>query len=290
VPLRRLLLASVLLFASWGLSWFGPERISAHAFFPLWLGYILLADTIVEAKSGTSLWSRNHLAFATLFLISIPLWWIFEAANIRLQNWHYHVPGGYGWPTERIEQSIAFSTVVPAVLETAELVQTTRLGRAGARWRTFSLPTVRLRFIAILGAVMTGGVLLFPHQLFPFVWIGGFLLIDPLNALAGRKSLLASASRGRWTPAIVLAVASLICGLLWEMWNSRSSAKWTYDIPAFEFLHLFEMPLLGYGGYIPFAFELYAAYHLITAVLPKRSVARLSIDQRGNDSRETTRS
>jgi hypothetical protein len=27
------------------------------------------------------------------------------------------------------------------------------------------------------------------------------------------------------------------------------------------------MPLLGYGGYLPFALELYALYHLITGLL-----------------------
>jgi hypothetical protein len=35
-------------------------------------------------------------------------------------------------------------------------------------------------------------------------------------------------------------------------------------VPFFSFLHVFEMPLLGYGGYIPFSMELFALYHLIT--------------------------
>jgi hypothetical protein len=29
------------------------------------------------------------------------------------------------------------------------------------------------------------------------------------------------------------------------------------------FWHVFEMPLLGYGGYIGFALEVYALYHLL---------------------------
>jgi hypothetical protein len=32
-------------------------------------------------------------------------------------------------------------------------------------------------------------------------------------------------------------------------------------------MHLFEMPLLGYGGYLPFALELYGLYHLLTGLL-----------------------
>jgi hypothetical protein len=32
-------------------------------------------------------------------------------------------------------------------------------------------------------------------------------------------------------------------------------------------LHIFEMPLLGYGGYLPFAMELHALYHLVAGLL-----------------------
>ncbi len=289
-PSRRLLLGLVLALSAWGFSWFGPERISAHTFFPLWLGYILVVDGIVEIRSGSSLWTRNPVALVTLFVLSMPFWWIFEAANVRLQNWHYHVPDVYGWPHLRVEQGIAFSTVLPAIFETSDLVKSTAIGQIGARSRTFALSRARLVKISLLGVLMVIGVLLLPRFLFPLVWIGGFLAIDPINALGGRPSLLASASRGRWTPAIVLAVASLICGFFWEMWNIRASAKWTYDIPYFDWLHIFEMPLLGYGGYIPFALELYAAYHLVSALLPSGMVASLSIDQCEHAARESIRS
>ena len=37
--------------------------------------------------------------------------------------------------------------------------------------------------------------------------------------------------------------------------------------PAQEPFHVFEMPLLGYIGYIPFSWELFALYHLIVGSL-----------------------
>jgi len=37
-------------------------------------------------------------------------------------------------------------------------------------------------------------------------------------------------------------------------------------VPWGDWLHIFEMPLLGYGGYLPFALELYALYHLIAGL------------------------
>ncbi len=48
------------------------------------------------------------------------------------------------------------------------------------------------------------------------------------------------------------------------MWNYFSYPKWIYDTPMVNFLHVFEMPLLGYIGYIPFSLELFAIYNFIT--------------------------
>jgi len=42
------------------------------------------------------------------------------------------------------------------------------------------------------------------------------------------------------------------------MWNYYSFPKWVYHTPGTGFLRVFEMPLLGYGGYVPFGLELYA--------------------------------
>jgi hypothetical protein len=41
------------------------------------------------------------------------------------------------------------------------------------------------------------------------------------------------------------------------------------------------MPALGYGGYLPFALELYALYHLIIGVLGRRQddYLRLEFDE-----------
>lgn len=39
--------------------------------------------------------------------------------------------------------------------------------------------------------------------------------------------------------------------------------KWIYHTPGAQFLHIFEMPLLGYAGYVPFALELWALKNLV---------------------------
>ena len=62
------------------------------------------------------------------------------------------------------------------------------------------------------------------------------------------------------------AVGCLICGFFWELWNFYSHPKWVYQVPFVDFLHVFEMPLLGYLGYVPFSLELFALYHLVVGL------------------------
>ena len=74
-------------------------------------------------------------------------------------------------------------------------------------------------------------------------------------------------------------IAALVCGFFWEMWNYYSYPKWIYHIPGVGVLHIFEMPLLGYLGYLPFAWELYALRHLLWRKAPplRLYIRRLSV-------------
>ena len=58
-----------------------------------------------------------------------------------------------------------------------------------------------------------------------------------------------------------------LIAFFWEMWNYYSYPKWIYHVPWGGWLPIFEMPLLGYGGYLPFALELYALYHFLRGVV-----------------------
>ena len=121
--------------------------------------------------------------------------------------------------------------------------------------------------------------LLFPGQAFPLIWLGVFFLLDPLVALLGGRSLAAQVATGRWDTVWVLFAAGLTCGLLWEGWNFWASPKWTYHVSYAGQARLFEMPLLGYGGYLPFALELYAAYQLSVLLFLRRPDDRLAFDE-----------
>ena len=50
--------------------------------------------------------------------------------------------------------------------------------------------------------------------------------------------------------------------MLWEFWNYGSGAKWIYNIPFFNQWKVFEMPLPGFLGFMPFALECYLLWEL----------------------------
>ena len=67
-------------------------------------------------------------------------------------------------------------------------------------------------------------------------------------------------------------------GFFWEMWNYFSYPKWIYHVAWGGWFHIFEMPLLGYGGYLPFALELYAIYHLVVGILKDKTGDYVRVD------------
>ena len=93
------------------------------------------------------------------------------------------------------------------------------------------------------------------------MWIGLIFLLDPvLYRLDPEVSLLGRAEKGRYGLILRLLVAGLLCGFLWEFWNYWSGAKWVYTVPHFNFWKVFEMPVLGYLGFPPFALECYVLW------------------------------
>jgi hypothetical protein len=238
-------------------------------FFPLWLGYALAVDALVLRWRGTSLLTRSPRDFALLFACSAPAWWLFEALNWRTQNWEYLGAERFGGLTYFLLTTLSFSTVMPAVFETAELVRS-----AGWMRRLSNGPRLkptRPLLLAMLGVglAMAALSMSLPGYFYPFLWGSAFFLAEPVNAWLGRPSLLEYLGRGDWRPVVALALGALVCGFLWELWNFYSYPKWTYHTPGVEFLHVFEMPLLGFLGYPPFGLELYALAHLIAPRPPR---------------------
>jgi hypothetical protein len=262
--------AGVLLIAlAWPLNWALPGLRTHLLFFPLWLGYALLVDAFVLHRRGTSILTRSRKDFVLLFACSAPAWWLFEAFNMRTQNWQYLGGERFGPLTYFLLTSIAFSTVMPAVFETAELVRAASwMRRLSGGAHLYPTQPVLLAMFGI-GLAMLTLSMTWPGHFYPFLWGSVFFLAEPINAWRGRPSLLRHLKSGDWRPVAALALGALICGFFWELWNFYSYPKWTYRTPGVEFLHIFEMPLLGFIGYLPFGLELYALMYLIAPRPPR---------------------
>lgn len=252
----------------WPLNWALTPAIpfTAYGFFPLWLGYCLSVDALAACYHGTSLLTRSRRKYLGLFLTSVPVWWLFEILNWRLQNWHYIGRELFTDLEYAVLASLSFSTVLPAVMETAELLAGTAFLRRAGQWLVLP-PTPRVtRSFALVGAGMFLAMAIWPRAFFPFLWVSLFCILEPINIWLGHRSLAERTRRGDWRPVWALFLGVLICGFFWEMWNYFSYPKWVYSVPWGGCCRIFEMPLLGYGGYLPFSLELFALYHFVAGL------------------------
>jgi len=104
------------------------------------------------------------------------------------------------------------------------------------------------------------------------LWVGLIYLLDPINHHLGGPSLVADWRAGRVMRTLSLFAGGALCGLLWEFWNYWALAKWTYHLPflgRFEQYRYFEMPLLGFLGFLPFAAECWVMLNTILLLLER---------------------
>lgn len=227
-----------------------------------WWSYILTVDAIVYRLKGNSLLLNRRKEFFLLLPWSIFLWLIFEAANLALKNWYY-----LNLPPSMIERwlgyAIAYGTVLPGLFETTELLETTGLFKKSSMKKTLISPEGHHVLIA-LGTLCLVSSALIPEYFFPLIWVAFIFLLEPFNYRYGARSLLRDIEEGNPRKIYLLLTAGLICGFLWEFWNFWARSKWVYTVPFFEELKGFEMPLLGFLGFPPFAVQAYVMYNFIS--------------------------
>ena len=252
--------------------WFEPFQ--QHTFTPLWLGYIGVINALTVRRAGSSLLTRSPLRFTALFPLSALFWWFFEYLNRFVGNWRYVGIADFGALEYTFFATLAFSTVLPAVASTAEWLGTIgRLDAAFARWHPVRIPgrKIAAACVLIFTTLSLTGLGVFREYLFPLVWVSPALVIISLQVLGDRATLLAPLVRGDWRAFASYTAAALLCGFFWEMWNYGSLAHWEYSIPYVDGFRIFEMPLLGYAGYLPFGIEC-AAIVALVGEIPENNI------------------
>ncbi len=260
------------------LLYLGVHLIAVYFTAIMWTGYILFVDGLIWARTGSSLLKNRPREWPMLALISILGWLLFEVYNIRLLNWGY-----VGMPENSLARDFgyfwAFATIFPCIFLTAELLGSYRVF-SRARWPRIIFSPGRLAGSFVVGLAFAIIPPALPQwlaaHLFVFVWLAFIFLLEPINIRLGADSLFREIERGRPARVWQLLLAGLLCGFLWETWNyqtlSQGGAGWLYFVPTFWRrlgfgLHFGQMPVVGFLGFIPFAWECHAIYGLCKRAL-----------------------
>jgi hypothetical protein len=231
--------------------------LQSHTFTPLWLAYIGVVNALCLRRTGQSLMTHQTRFFAALFPASALFWWFFEFLNRFVQNWYYVGERFSAWSYFWFA-TLPFATVLPAVLSTQELIRSfDGFRRSFGSVRPlagFHHPLVPWAVLGFSAAGLTG-IAAAPSYFFPLVWVAPLLLLVALLCLGREPHVLQALGRSDWTGPASAALAALLCGFFWEMWNFFSLTKWKYSIPFVQRFEIFEMPILGYFGYLPFGLE-----------------------------------
>lgn len=252
---------------------FTGNEFVGRCFTPLqWTGLILFLDGVVKVRRGRSLISDHFGEFLLLAVISIGSWAVFEWYNVGLRNWTYvGLPdnmlgryAGYAW---------AFATISPGMFLIYEVVESFVPGQDPYPYPR--LPDTAFWAFVLFGLACLIVPIIWPSTwMTPLVWIGFAFLLDPINGRLGERSILTEFFTGHTRSMPLFFLAGLIAGLFWEFWNYWATTKWEYEVPYLGHLKLFEMPVLGFLGFMPFIVESFAIYTLVRRFIPIRREVR----------------
>ncbi len=228
------------------------------SYMPLWIGYIIVVNALCVWRKGSSPLTAHPLPYLLTFPASALFWWFFEYLNRYVWNWYYLGVSTMGVAEYAIYATLCFSSVLPAVTATAALLHTfSPFDEA----RFSDLKPVKIRdwrTVLLLGAVSAlglAGIVFIPQYTFPLLWLSPLFVFLLVQTLLGERCILENSGGRFWALVLRFACAAFVCGLCWETWNYYAVAKWVYAVPFVHRFQIWEMPLIGFTGYLPFGIE-----------------------------------
>ena len=238
-------------------------KISVWATPLCWLGYVMFLDAVLFKLKGNSLLCNRRREFYIQMPLSVAFWLLFEFYNLHLVNWEYH-----GLPENKIElcigMGLSFAMIMPGMFQTAEFLETLHF------FDRFRVVNLRVSNRVIYSSIVLGFFFImapllinrdYARYLFGLVWTGYVMIFDPIVYSSKGDSLLKDLEEGRLSRILSLFMAGYICGFLWEFWNFWAASKWVYTAPFMKDIKIFEMPVAGFLGFGPFAWEYFCFYH-----------------------------
>ena len=270
-------LGVAVMLAGWVFAWtrFGWfAAFQRYTYVPQWAGFIVFVNALCVKRAGWSPLTNCTRSYLLLFPASSFFWWFFEYLNRYVWNWFYIGIPGISPLEYVILSTICFASVLPGVVAVAAFLGTFRVFDESVY---SGMAKVNIRsgwsVAALAGLTLIGltGIVLFPSFAYPLLWISplmGFVLVQ---VLFRERCVLDALADGNWGIVFRFAVAALICGIVWETWNAYSLAKWIYNVPWAERFRVWEMPLMGFAGYLPFGTECAAVAAWISPTLVSQS-------------------
>lgn len=246
-----------------------PTTLLHWSDFPLFWGLVLLLDGIVYKRNGgKSMMSERPQEMIGIGVSSALGWMLFEYLNFFVDdNWYYP----FGNIIDR-EQFLLYAILISTGLLPLSFVFYDLFNTIPVLEKRFTLgPKIIFgeTFKTIVLIVATASLFLsglYPDQLFFVLWLSPAFVIGLTLDKLGIWTPLRSIGKGNWRPTLVFALTYLAAGLCLECENYFSAARsggnvlfseapafWRYNLPYVNKFHLFEMPVLGFFGYMPFS-------------------------------------
>jgi hypothetical protein len=262
-------------FISWGISLtFLGLHLKEPSWFihwsdvPLFWGAVLMLDGWVYKRAGgKSLVSVIPQELIGIGVASMTGWMIFEFMNFFVNdNWYY--PWGNILDREEflLYAFVVSSGLLPLAFEWYLLFLT--FPKFANRFKNgvkISMNNTALNVVLCLSLASMLVASFFPDVLFFVLWVSPPVILAIVLHKIGVWTPFNSIAQGNWSPVLLSALTYFVTGFCLEGQNYLSAmhngqtalftndpAYWQYSLPYVNVAHVFEMPILGYFGYLPF--------------------------------------
>lgn len=254
------------LFILWG-KFKEPRFVILWADLPLFWGFALIIDGWVYVRTkGNSIIGRSPQEFLAIGAASISGWLIFEYLNFFVDdNWIY--PAGALIPDNEftIYAVIGSAGLMPLSFEWYTLFLTfDKFKNRFSNGRKITMPKWLGNVLLVLCFILLYFIAFYPDILFTLLWVVPLIILSVVLEKLEIWTPFNLIKQGNWSSVMLFALSYLVQGFLLEFWNyfsadhqngkiiTQTPAYWSYSVPFVNVYHIFEMPAVGFMGYLPF--------------------------------------
>ena len=246
-----------------------PKWLINWELIPLWWGFTLFLDGCVYHRmGGRSLIASEPTELIAMAVISVSGWFIFEYLNFFIKlNWYYPNTELMNHDEFMLYALLGSTAFIPMTFEWYYFLRSFHIfDNKYKNGPIRKFPTWLMILLLTLSIAGLFATPFHPNPLFFVLWLAPLIILSIALEMLGIWTPFTSIKqKGDWSALLVFAPTFLIQGLILECFNylsghnlwtlqveSFNPAYWVYCIPFVTDHKIFEMPILGYLGYIPF--------------------------------------